>query len=512
MIQKSSKQIKIGIILSYINIGLGNLIPLFYTPVMLSLLGQSEYGLYKIASHTTSYLSLMAFGIGSAVSRFLIKANIEGGKEAEENTFGLFHLIFQAISFLTLVVGGIITWNLHLIYGSSLTEAELSRMQILVAIMVVNTAVSFSATSYNAAVSSHERFLFIQLVNILSTIGTPVFNLVVLLLGYRSVGMVTVSLVINVLIRIIYVFYVKKALDLRPRYKHLPFHIFREVLSFSFWVFVSTIVSRINTSTDVIIIGAIPALAATGAAVYSVGYTFSSIMFSLAQVTPGLFMPTANKMVFSGCSDKELTDLMIKVGRMQCFLVALVCSGFIAFGRPFIEFYAGASYAEAYWVAVIIMIPDCIPLVQSVATSIIQAKNMHQFRSKVYLLIAILNVVGTLLLVRRFGIIGAAIPTGVSYVIGQGFIMNWYYWKKVHLNIPLFWKNTIPILGIAAGLCVIALILANWIDFYQLHWLLAGIIGYTAVYCMCLWKLVLSIDEKELLLGVVRKVFRKQKN
>ena len=61
----SSEQIKLGMILSYINLGIGNLIPFFYTPIMLELLGQSEYGLYKIASSTTSYLSLMAFGIGS---------------------------------------------------------------------------------------------------------------------------------------------------------------------------------------------------------------------------------------------------------------------------------------------------------------------------------------------------------------------------------------------------------------------------------------------------------------
>ena len=509
MKQQNSKQIKIGMVLSYINVVLGNLIPFFYTPVMLSLLGQSEYGLYKIASHTTSYLSLMAFGIGSAVSRFLIKANMEGGKESEENTFGLFHLIFQAISILTLVVGGIIALNLHLIYGSSLTEVELARMRILVLIMTVNTAVSFSATSYNAVVSSHERFVFIQSVNILSTIGIPIFNLVVLFLGYQSISMATVSLTINVFVRIIYVFYVKKALKIKPRYRNLPYNILREVLSFSFWVFIATIVSRINTSTDTIIIGAVPNLATTGAAIYSVGYTFSSIMFNLAQVTPGLFMPTVNKMVFSGSSNEELTDLMIKVGRMQCFLVALICSGFIAFGHPFIRFYAGTSYAEAYWVAVIIMIPDCIPLVQSVATSIIQAKNMHQFRSKVYLLIAVLNLAGTLSLVRRYGIIGAAIPTGVSYLIGQGLIMNCFYWKKVKLDIPRFWKKMFPILGIAASMCILTLILSNWIDFYQLYWLVSGIIVYTVVYCVCLWTFVLDMDEKELLLGLVRKIFRK---
>ena len=492
-------------ILSYINLGIGNLIPFFYTPIMLELLGQSEYGLYKIASSTTSYLSLMAFGIGSAVSRFIIKARTQEGKEAEERMFGLFNLLFQGIALLTLIVGGLITWKLDLLYGASLTVAELSRMRILVGLMVINTAVSFSATSYNAVVSSHERFLFIHSFNVISTIGTPVLNLVILFMGYRSVGMAMVSLALNVIVRLVYMAYVRRALDIRPRYKKMPTNAIREIFAFSFWVFVSNIVGQIYSATDTVIIGAIPALATVGAAIYSIGHTFTNIMFSLAQIMPGFFAPRVNRMVFSGCTDGELTDLVIKVGRLQAFVVILVCSGFISFGMPFLNCYVGPGYEESYWVAVLVMIPNCIPLVQSVAHSILQAKNMHQFRSKVYLGIALLNIVGTLLLVRRFGVVGAAIPTGVSYLIGHGLIMNWYYWKKVGLDIPLFWKSLFPIFGINAVLCVLTLIVSRWIDFYNWISLFAGIITYTLIYCLCLWRFVLHTEERKMIIGTILK-------
>ena len=492
-------------ILSYINLGIGNLIPFFYTPIMLELLGQSEYGLYKIASSTTSYLSLMAFGIGSAVSRFIIKARTLEGKEAEERMFGLFNLLFQTIALLTLIVGGLITWKLDLIYGASLTAAELSRMRVLVGLMVINTAVSFSATSYNAVVSSHERFLFIHSINVISTIGTPVMNLVILFMGYRSVGMAVVSLALNVIVRLIYMAYVGRALDIRPRYKNMPTNAIREIFAFSFWVFVSNIVGQIYSATDTVIIGAIPELATIGAAVYSIGNTFTSIMFSLSQIMPGFFTPKVNKMVFSGCSDKELTDLVIKVGRLQGYLVALVCSGFIAFGRPFIECYVGPGYEEAYWVAVFVMIPNCIPLVQSVAHSILQAKNMHQFRSKVYLGIALQNIVVTLLLVREFGVAGAAIPTGVSYLIGHGLIMNWYYWKKVGLDIPRFWKSMLPLYGVAVTLCAVTLAMSKRVNFYSWTRLFAGILVYTLVYILCMWTAVVNKEEKTVL---IRSFFR----
>ena len=102
---KGKSQLKIGIILNYINICLGNLIPIFYTPIMLRLLGQSEYGLYKLASSVTSYLSLMSMGIGSAVTRYLIKTREEEGKEAEEEILGLFVTIFQVIAIIAFSLG-----------------------------------------------------------------------------------------------------------------------------------------------------------------------------------------------------------------------------------------------------------------------------------------------------------------------------------------------------------------------------------------------------------------------
>ena len=61
----SKSEIRSGIILNYINLILGNLIPVFYTPIMLKLLGQGEYGLYKLSSNVVSYLSLISLGIGS---------------------------------------------------------------------------------------------------------------------------------------------------------------------------------------------------------------------------------------------------------------------------------------------------------------------------------------------------------------------------------------------------------------------------------------------------------------
>ena len=70
--------------MTYVNLALGCLIPMFYTPVMLRLLGQSEYGLLGLAHSVTGYLSLLSFGLGSTITRYLSIFRAENDKDSEE--------------------------------------------------------------------------------------------------------------------------------------------------------------------------------------------------------------------------------------------------------------------------------------------------------------------------------------------------------------------------------------------------------------------------------------------
>lgn len=153
------------------------------------------------------------------------------------------------------------------------------------------------------------------------------------------------------------------------------------------------------------------------------------------------------------------------------------------------------------------MVPNMIPLVQSVCLSTIIAKNKHRFRSLVYLGIAISNVVGTWFLMQIMGVVGAALMTGIALIIGQGFVMNWYYWKKIKLNIPRFWKEVSKIYIIPVIMTAIVLTSAQFINFYNPYFLIAGIILYTIIYCILSWFLVMNDYEKDIFRAPVRKIF-----
>ena len=59
-------QRKVGTLLSYLHIFISNTVSILYTPYMLQMMGQSEYGLTGTATSFISYLSISSFGIGGA--------------------------------------------------------------------------------------------------------------------------------------------------------------------------------------------------------------------------------------------------------------------------------------------------------------------------------------------------------------------------------------------------------------------------------------------------------------
>lgn len=510
---KSTKvnQVRIGAILSYLNMAIGSLIPMFYTPIMLSLLGQDEYGLYKLSSSVTSYLSLITFGIGSAVVRYFTKYIAECDKKGEEGIYGLFNCIYFVISIITLIVGMVISFCVSFIYGNSLSQSQLPEMKILVMVLTVNTALTFLCTPQNAVVTSHEKFLFLQIINILTTIVTPIFNLIILFLGFKSIGLVISSFIVNIAVRVIYILYVKYSIKIKPNYKNMPLSLIKEILLFSFWIFIANVVIQLYNTTDTMIIGAVPSLATIGVAVYNIGVTFNNMMTNFSTGLLSVLTPKVNKLVFSNVTNTELTDLMIRIGRLQCYIVLLVCTGFISFGRQFIYLWAGSNYGDAYWIALFTMIPACVPLMQNIALNVIVAQNKHRFRSLTYLGIALANVVGTLICVNKFGIIGAALVTGLSNILGQGFIMNWYYWKKIHLEIPRFWKSVLELCVLPIIMCIVSLILTKFINFYLWPTFIIGVVVYFSIFCIANWFFVINDYEKDIIRKPLAKIVMKIK-
>lgn len=497
-------QKKAGVLLSYGQTILSTLISLVYTPIMLRLLGQSEYGLYTLVAGFISNLSLMSFGLGSAYVRFYARAEASEGEEGTAKINGMFLTIFAVIGLLSLFVGGILVANVHRIFAAKLTPVEIGRARILMALLVINIAVSFPASTFTSYITVREQFFFQRMISMIRTVLNPIVMLPLLLMGFGSVALVIVTLILSAVTDISSILYCKKKLGMRIVLGHFDFGLLREMMGFSFFIFLNMIIDQVNWTVDTTILGIISGTAAT--AIYGVGSQIHRYYLTVSTSISGVFTPQINRIVAKGEEDGKLTDLFTRVGRIQFMLLMLALTGFIFVGRTFILAWGGAEYEGAYPIALMLMVPVTIPLIQNLGIEIQRAKNKHQFRSKVYICMALGNVAVSIPLGMRWGGLGCAAGTAISLLLGNGLVMNLYYHYRIGLDMVRFWKSiasTLPgmVIPVLSGLLAVKLL-----RFDGYLGVLQFALPYTLIYCICLWRLSMNESEKALLQGAASKL------
>lgn len=501
-------QIKSGALLSYVSLFIGSCISIVYTPIMLRLLGQSEYGLMTLANSVVGYLSLLNLGLGSAIVRYISKYKAENDKEREYGLMTLFATVFLAISFIMLLAGGILIANAHYIFNETLTSNEFQRLKILMGLMTFNMAIGVNSSVFYAVVMAYERFIFTKVVGIINTVINPLIMLPLLYSGYQSVGMTVASTILNIINVAIVVFYCFYKLKVRLKWVKFDKPFLKELFGFSFYIILAMIVDKVYWGTDQMILGAVSGTESV--AIYNVGANFTTYFMTFSTAISGLFLPRLTEMTTRKATDQEFTDIFIKVGRVQFLILAFVLGGFITLGEPFICLWAGYDYKESYLIALVILIPFIIPLIQNIGLQLMYARNQHKFRSILLFIIAIVNVALSIPLAKIFGGIGCAMVTGISYILGQGFILNWFYQTKMKLNIIRFWKEILLMCIPFTLILILSFLIFNYINCnnWKIFLISTGI--YCVVYILLMWKFAMNRFEHQLILGYIPFINKKK--
>lgn len=504
----NSNERKRGAILSYLSIILSTVVQLVYTPLLIRMLGQSEYGLYSLVSSVIGYLTVLDLGFGNAIVVFTAKYRANKQYEKEKKLHGMFLVIFCIIGLIAGLLGLLLYFNVPLLFGKTMTDIELHKAKIMMLILSFNLAVTFPFSIYSSIITAYEKFTFQKVMSILNTLLKPVLMIPLLFLGYKSITMTVVITVVNIIVLLSNYFYCKKKLGVNIKFMGFDKKLFKTIFNYSFFIFLGVIVDKVNWSVDQFVLGAVSGTIAVS--LYSVASQINTLFVNLSSAISGVLLPKMSKMIAKNVSNKEITNEFIKVGRIQYLIIFLMASGFTLFGKEFIMAWAGKDFETSYYIAVILILPLCVPLIQNLGISIMQAKNMHKFRSILLALIAIANIFVSIPLAKAYGGIGSAIGTSLSLIIGNIIILNIYYHKKVGINVIEFWKSiikmTIPML-----IPIVAIVIL--MHFVTLHGYVNLIVFggiYTILYCLTCYFLVMDDYEKNIVNKVLIKLYLKR--
>lgn len=296
-------QLKAGAALSYISIGLNNIIGLLYTPYMLRMMGQNEYGLYSLVASVVAYLTVLDLGFGNAIVRYTAKFRAEAKTKEQYEMFGMFLVLYCAIGLVALGAGFGLYLHIDTLFGDTMSPEELGKVRVMMLLMVFNIAFTFPMSIWGAVINAYEKFVFPKAINITRIVLNTVIMVVLLELGYKAVAMVVLITLFNMVTLIINAWYCKYRLCIHVKFVRFKWGFLKEVSIYSFWLFLNAIMDRIYWSTGQFVLGMFKG--AMVVAVYAIAIQLQGIYMSFSTAISGVFLPRITSMVTKGMMRKQ---------------------------------------------------------------------------------------------------------------------------------------------------------------------------------------------------------------
>jgi O-antigen/teichoic acid export membrane protein len=498
----SSNQIKLGAIMSYFAIAFNILAGLIYTPWMVRQIGQSDYGLYTLA---ISFISLFVldFGLGSAVSRFLSVYKANGNKDRAKKFLGITYKLFFIITAILFLVLFVIYLQLENIF-IELTPLEISKLKVIFSIVGFYSIIAFPFNTLNGILIANERFVFSKFVDLIHKALIVLLMVTTLLLGYGLYALVIVNAFVGLLIIAIKLIYIKNSTDTEVDFSSKDRTLLTEIFGFSAWTTVIAISQRFILNITPTILAAFAG--SVQIAIFSIGMIIEGYTWTIAQALNGLFLPKVTRMTINSNDLVEIENLMIKVGRIQLFVIGLIIVGFVSMGKEFMVLWMGENFADTYYVALLLIAPCIITLTQEIAYTKLVALNEIKYRAMASLTVAVISIVLSMILSKNYGAIGSAIAIFIGNVVGLLVIMNIVYYKVLKINIFRFFKECHVKMFIPLALtCAIGVLMQYQFPVESLLFFM-GKAGLLAILFFALmWAISFNLYEKDLFLGLFRR-------
>lgn len=493
----------LGVSIAYAAIIFQIIINIGFTPFLIKSLGTGEFGLYQTVNSFAANLSIMNFGVATIMSRSIVKFRIYKKKSELDNLLFWGTVITAILSIVMLVAGGALGIFIEPLYKSTLKPQENMKAKYMFSYLVVNMAVMVWNNLFSGISVGYEQFVFTNGLKLFRQVLRVAVMTVLLLLGKDAVAIVVADLFIAIVLLMFEMAFAFVKLKITIRYNHLDKVLLLNIFTFSMASMIQGITNQVNFNIDKVVLGAM--VNTEKVAIYSVALLIMVTMVSILQVISGVYLPEATKFVVNDAGEENLARLIITPGRIQSIIGCGILLGFIVLGKNFLQLWVGKEFTEVWLSTVILLVPAMLAYVTSVANVILDAMLKKMARSIILIITALLNFIMTIILVKHYGYMGAAIGTAISIIIGNLIMLNLYYEKTIKVNMLKIYKNIFKGIlssSILAASCT--LLFASFVGNTFMDFMLKTIL-FVFTYGACLMLFGLNNKEKQYVKKLIKK-------
>lgn len=495
----STRQIKLGAVISYLSIVINMIAGLLYTPWMIRTIGKEDYGLYTLAMSVIS-LFIFDFGLGVSINRFLSKYLAEGRQDRANQCLGMVYKLYFYFDIILLLALTTIYFFIPQIYRE-LTPSEIENFKIVYAMAAFFAVFSFPFIPINGILSAHEKFVQLKSCDVIHKLIVVGAMTICLLAGYGLYALVLVNALAGIIMIAIKLYFIKRYTSQGADFSYKNKEEFRQIVGFSGWVTIMSFCQRCIFTLGPTILGAFSGSVAI--AIFGIANTLEGYVFTFSSALSGMFLPRVSRIV---AKNGDVLPLMIKIGRIQLMLVSFVVLGFCCVGSEFIQLWIGEDFSSSYLCTLLIILPSILQLPQEIGDQTLYAKNKLKERSYAFISMAVVNIALGIPLSILWGATGLCISICAAYLI-RTVILDIIYKKVLNIDIYKFFKETFVVFIPAFALCLTVCFTLNHIVGVS-GWLGIGIKGviYCIVMVMALFYLVMNKEEKALVISLIHRV------
>lgn len=243
----SNKRIAKNTLLLYIRTILVMLVALYTSRIVLNVLGVDDYGIYNVVGGVVTMFSIISGALSTSISRYITFELGKGEKDTLRRVFStsvIVQFCIAVVVFLLCEIIGVWFLSHKLVIPNGRIYAATFVLHCSLLAFVVNLV----SVPYNATIVAHERmgaFAYISIVEVL-------LKLVIVYMLYISpydklITYAVLTVFVAVIVRLIYGIYCKRQFEECSGRVVYDKSIFRDMLGFASWNFISNGVYVFNT-------------------------------------------------------------------------------------------------------------------------------------------------------------------------------------------------------------------------------------------------------------------------
>ncbi len=478
----------------------------FLAPFVVHRLGDTQYGIWTLVLSLTGYFGLLDLGIRSSVGRFVARyISLDDSSKVNEIVSSAMFILSGGSALGLIAILGL----QYFFDGFRIDPSFAGPARAALFIAGLNVVIALPLGVFSSVLVALERFDVITAISVAGALTRASLVICLLSLNYGLLALAVVTIAVSLAESSGMVLCAKHFYPaLAPRRRFIRVTAAKELLGFGLYRFVWIVANQLIFYTDSVVIGLF--LGAGAITYYSIAGSLVNYARNIVSLATDTLYPAAARLDTK--RDLEgLRDLQV-FGTSVAILVGFpICAVLIFLGKQFITLWMGQQYSISARYLVVLMIPQVASMSQYTSALILAAMARHRVLAYIVICEALANLILSIILVRKFGLIGVAWGTTIPHLISSLFLVPGYTLRTLHMPVLSYVKRGIvrPVLC-AVPTAALCYGLSLYVDRPSWALFVAELLAVVAVAAALSCAVCLTSSQREALISRVQLLLRRE--